>query len=278
MTEPMVSGWYRDPFGRHEKRYHTGAGWTEHVKDKGKAGIDPPHARISEVRVPRRAPTPPPAPIRAAPAVRAAVPAPSRPHAPVQTPPSAPARAPVPLHPAASAASRSSVAVAFPPTANRRAASSYLKPAPKIAPATTEGHRVRWPWVVVIIFVLVAIAVATGVGLSRGTAEEQTVAKPTAHRAAHTITDVQYNFVNIGTPRARVIRGLGKPAVDRAEYQRVFPAATTNASCAYYYGTASRISYAFCFDGHGQLVSKTTRSLVATVPAPKAKPAAKASR
>src|SRR6478735_8853442 len=41
MTAP-VPGWYADPYGRHEARYFSGAGWTEHVSSHGRAGVDPP--------------------------------------------------------------------------------------------------------------------------------------------------------------------------------------------------------------------------------------------
>jgi hypothetical protein len=35
------AGWYPDPYGEHEHRYHDGTGWTEHVADRGVAGTDP---------------------------------------------------------------------------------------------------------------------------------------------------------------------------------------------------------------------------------------------
>ena len=246
MTEPMIAGWYRDPFGRYEKRYHTGTGWTEHVKNKTKATIDPPYARISEQAVPRRAPTPAPTPIHAAPPVRAPATAPVRSAAMHARPRrSAQRRA---------AASRSSVAVAFPPTANRRAASSYLKPAPKMV-AAPEPHRVRWPWVVVAIFVLVGMALATGFGMISGAPEERPAAPPTPQRAPHTISDVAYNFVTVGTSRARVINGLGKQPVSRAEYRRVFPIATIDNACAYFYGKAPRVLVLVLLrrEGHARL-------------------------
>lgn len=182
----------------------------------------------------------------------------------MSAPASAPVRASVP------AASRSSVAVAFPPTANRRAASSYLKPAPKMVTAP-EARRVRWPWVLVAIFVLVGIAVATGFGMISGAPEEQRAVPSTPPRAPHTISDVAYNFVTVGTSRARVVDGLGKQPVSRAEYRRVFPIATTNNACAYFYGNAPRISYSFCFDQNDKLVSKTTRSLPVSVGGPSTK-------
>lgn len=260
MTEPMIAGWYRDPFGRYEKRYHTGTGWTEHVKNKTKAAIDPPYSRISAHPAPRRTPTPPRARIQAAPPVHAPTSAPVGPSAPMPAP--APVRAPAPasMRANAPAASRSSVAVAFPPTANRRAASSYLKPAPKMVTAP-EAPRVRWPWVVVAIVVLVGIAVATGFGMISGAPEEQRAAPSTPSRAPHTISDVAYGFVTVGTSHARVIEGLGKQPVSRVEYRRVFPIATTDSACAYYYGKEPRISYSFCFDQNDILISKTTRSL-----------------
>ena len=37
-----ASGWFTDPFVRHEQRYWSGTAWTEHVQDKGAPGIDPP--------------------------------------------------------------------------------------------------------------------------------------------------------------------------------------------------------------------------------------------
>jgi uncharacterized protein YxjI len=41
MTAP-APGWYADPYGRHEARYFSGTGWTEHVASQGRPGIDPP--------------------------------------------------------------------------------------------------------------------------------------------------------------------------------------------------------------------------------------------
>ena len=35
------SGWYPDPYGRHEMRYWDGARWTEHVADGGAPKVDP---------------------------------------------------------------------------------------------------------------------------------------------------------------------------------------------------------------------------------------------
>ena len=35
------AGWYPDPAGRHEHRYHDGVAWTDHVADDGVAGIAP---------------------------------------------------------------------------------------------------------------------------------------------------------------------------------------------------------------------------------------------
>src|SRR3954469_9404160 len=35
------AGWYADPTGRSEHRYWDGSRWTEHVSNRGLAGIDP---------------------------------------------------------------------------------------------------------------------------------------------------------------------------------------------------------------------------------------------
>jgi hypothetical protein len=35
------AGWFADPGGRHEHRYWDGTAWTEHVADRGVAGVDP---------------------------------------------------------------------------------------------------------------------------------------------------------------------------------------------------------------------------------------------
>lgn len=35
-------GWFVDPFFKHQQRYWSGTGWTEHVTDDGKPGTDPP--------------------------------------------------------------------------------------------------------------------------------------------------------------------------------------------------------------------------------------------
>ncbi len=37
-----VPGWFVDPFARHEQRYWSGTGWTEHVLDNGTPNTDPP--------------------------------------------------------------------------------------------------------------------------------------------------------------------------------------------------------------------------------------------
>ena len=37
----MEPGWQADPTGRHEVRYWDGSSWTEHVADRGEAGVDP---------------------------------------------------------------------------------------------------------------------------------------------------------------------------------------------------------------------------------------------
>jgi len=34
--------WLTDPSGRHEQRYWSGSAWTEHVRDDGVPGTDPP--------------------------------------------------------------------------------------------------------------------------------------------------------------------------------------------------------------------------------------------
>ena len=34
------SGWFPDPGGRHEHRYWDGNAWTDHVADRGVAGVD----------------------------------------------------------------------------------------------------------------------------------------------------------------------------------------------------------------------------------------------
>jgi uncharacterized RDD family membrane protein YckC len=35
------AAWYADPSGRHEQRYWSGSGWTEHVADRGQQSVDP---------------------------------------------------------------------------------------------------------------------------------------------------------------------------------------------------------------------------------------------
>jgi Protein of unknown function (DUF2510) len=35
-------GWFTDPFLKHQQRYWSGSGWTEHVTDDGIPGTDPP--------------------------------------------------------------------------------------------------------------------------------------------------------------------------------------------------------------------------------------------
>jgi hypothetical protein len=38
----IAAGWLIDPSGRHEQRYWSGSEWTEHVRDGGVPGTDPP--------------------------------------------------------------------------------------------------------------------------------------------------------------------------------------------------------------------------------------------
>jgi len=38
----IAPGWLTDPSGRHEQRYWSGSEWTEHVRDDGVPGTDPP--------------------------------------------------------------------------------------------------------------------------------------------------------------------------------------------------------------------------------------------
>jgi hypothetical protein len=38
----IAPGWLTDPSGRHEHRYWSGSEWTEHVRDGGVPGTDPP--------------------------------------------------------------------------------------------------------------------------------------------------------------------------------------------------------------------------------------------
>ena len=38
----IAPGWLTDPCGRHEQRYWSGSEWTEHVRDGGVPGTDPP--------------------------------------------------------------------------------------------------------------------------------------------------------------------------------------------------------------------------------------------
>ena len=51
------AGWWPDPSGRHELRYHDGAAWTEHVSDRGAVTRDP----VDSPRPP--VPPPPPMPM-----------------------------------------------------------------------------------------------------------------------------------------------------------------------------------------------------------------------
>jgi hypothetical protein len=38
---PDAPGWYPDPDGRHQYRYHDGSVWTDHVADDGQSAVDP---------------------------------------------------------------------------------------------------------------------------------------------------------------------------------------------------------------------------------------------
>ncbi|GAA4383309.1 phospholipid scramblase-related protein [Agromyces bauzanensis] len=42
MSQQAPSGWFPDPFGRHEHRYWDGSQWTEHVGSQGRQLVDPP--------------------------------------------------------------------------------------------------------------------------------------------------------------------------------------------------------------------------------------------
>ena len=43
----MTEGWFPDPIGRFEARYHDGIDWTDHVSDDGVTGTDPLRSRRS---------------------------------------------------------------------------------------------------------------------------------------------------------------------------------------------------------------------------------------
>jgi uncharacterized protein YxjI len=55
MSSIAASGWYADPYGRHEARYYDGQVWTEHVASHGRQSVDPP-GRGSHVPTVQRAP------------------------------------------------------------------------------------------------------------------------------------------------------------------------------------------------------------------------------
>jgi hypothetical protein len=283
VTEPTTAGWYRDPFGRYERRYHTGTGWTEHVKNRNKVGIDPPFATLSEVKAPVRVPSAPAARPRPAPAegprrtarpprpsepTRAAEPARAR--EPRRAP--TPIRAPRPAAAVGAAAASPAPVVSSPlprdgsigvaPTArtlHKRPPSSYLKPAPAmVTPAPAEHHRPRWPWVVVSIFVLLGLALLSGVGIIDGSATEpRTAPPPLPKRASHTISPAAFDFVTVGTTRAKVLDGLDRLPAPRAEYKRWYPGAKVDPACVYYYAQPERGSYSFCFGQKSTLISKT---------------------
>ncbi|MDQ3931246.1 MAG: DUF2510 domain-containing protein [Actinomycetota bacterium] len=42
------AGWYPDPTRRHGERYWAGAHWTEHVRDRGTAGVDPLEVAVEQ--------------------------------------------------------------------------------------------------------------------------------------------------------------------------------------------------------------------------------------
>jgi hypothetical protein len=247
-----MAGWYRDPFGRYERRYHTGTGWTEHVKNRNKAGIDPPFATLGEIPAPARtaaapAPRPRPTPIRTS--------QPSRPAATVRvaaTSPSPVVSSPLPRD--------GSIGVApAPRPLHKRPPSSYLKPAPAmVTPAPVEHHRPRWPWVVVSIFVLLGLALLSGVGIIDGSATEpRTAPPPLPKRAPHMISPAAFDFVSIGTTRAEVLDGLDRRPAPRAEYKRWYPGAKVDPACVYYYAVPERGSYSFCFGQESTVISKT---------------------
>jgi hypothetical protein len=229
VIEPTSAGWYRDPFGRYERRYHTGTGWTEHVKDRGRAAIDPPHTHVPEAGVPLRIPAP--------------------------------------LHPAGSAPTpaspRSTVALADAPLTARD-----WPPVPELRPSAggtatrARARRRRWRGLGFgLIAVLgIGIGIAAGLALTDGGSSGSPRPRVTPVRAADRVTAAAYQSVPVGASRTRVLQLVGHQPVPRAELARAFPGAKVDHSCIYYYGPAPSTSYAFCFGRNGALATKSVRS------------------
>lgn len=249
VSEPTSAGWYRDPFGRHERRYHTGTGWTEHVRDRGRAGIDPPREVPTDATVSLRIPAPP---------ARAATPATPAPATP------APAGN---GHPDDGTAPNGTVAVADQPlTIADWPAPSNLRPTGSLPPPppSSPRRRPRWPWVL-LIAAGVAVGVSLGLLLTMGGSDSprRTASPAPRLRGPHTITIAEYRDVNRGTTGAQLVQTLGRSPAPGTDLTARFPSMRFTPGCSYYFGETSTRTYAFCFDAANTLTAKRVEVQVA---------------
>lgn len=188
------AGWWPDPLGRHEMRYHDGERWTEHVSDQGTVSVDP----IPAPAAPAPMPAPQPAsPFASPPPGMPTQPVPTQPVQPTQTPPMpAPSHpgAPNPFAPPTTGPVHSPFGAEPPPPALPFGA-TFEPPPPLIQEAGTSKKVL---WFVVGLMVLGAL-VATALVLA-GRAGDGEVADTVAPTAAPTASDAVPGTTAIAPP------------------------------------------------------------------------------
>jgi hypothetical protein len=124
-------------------------------------------------------------------------------------------------------------------------------------PTIIVKHRSRWPWVVLAIFVLFGLGVVGCVALV-GTAANEVAKSINAEQAKHAISQAQFDVVQLGTPKAAVLAGLGKQPEDTSSFSSAAGDVKVQSDCVYYWETGVTFGhyYQFCFNGAGNLESK----------------------
>lgn len=232
MTQTNPPGWHPDPMGRHEYRYWDGSQWSDHVSDRGTTGVDPliagPPATEAAAAVPDDEPATDPTALPDRP-VAAAVPAAAGPTPPAKVCP----------HCHASAATYAAIC----PTCGGRYAG-----------------RAKWPWVVVGLFVLMLAGLGACVAVV-GTAADRVITELNREQARHAITVAQFDAVELGSSRARVISQLGRPPENIQEFLRrgVLDEAAVDSACMYYNRAGGSFGdrFQFCFE-NDRLISKNS--------------------
>lgn len=138
------AGWWPDPLGRHEMRYHDGSRWTQHVSDHGAVSVD------------AIATTPLPTPEAASPTP---MPAPSEPLS-AMPPPSQPMRAPAAETPSVSPFAPPGSPFGAPPEPGSQVpfGAAPVPPTPLIQEAGTS-KKLMWFVVALLAIALIAAAV-----------------------------------------------------------------------------------------------------------------------